>query len=181
MILLALSTSGRAASAALLKDGCLLAEATRDEGLTHSETSLPLTAELLEQNGLAPADVDVFAADIGPGSFTGVRIGVCAINAMAAACGKPVVAVSSLAALREGLPEENGPVCALLDARNGNAYAALFAGEACAMQPPPSWWRNFCPRCPQGRFSSGTARKHTGPRSRPRCRARASPRRSETF
>mgnify|MGYP000799662314 CR=1 FL=1 len=135
MILLALSTSGRAASAALLKDGCLLAEATRDEGLTHSETSLPLTAELLEQNGLAPADVDVFAADIGPGSFTGVRIGVCAINAMAAACGKPVVAVSSLAALREGLPEENGPVCALLDARNGNAYAARYRDGRCVEAP----------------------------------------------
>lgn len=155
MILLALSTSGRAASAALLKDGCLLAEATRDEGLTHSETSLPLTAELLEQNGLAPADVDVFAADIGPGSFTGVRIGVCAINAMAAACGKPVVAVSSLAALREGLPEENGPVCALLDARNGNAYAALFAGEACAMQPAAVVVAELLPALPAGTLFVG--------------------------
>ena len=85
MILLALSTSGRAASAALLEDGVPLAEATRDAGLTHSETILPLTCELLEAHGLAPSDIDVFAADVGPGSFTGVRIGVCAINAMAAA------------------------------------------------------------------------------------------------
>ena len=101
MILLALSTSGRAASAALLKDGVPLAEATRDEGLTHSETILLLAAELLDQTVLAPRDIGVFAADVGPGSFTGVRIGVCAVNAMAAACGAPVVAVSSLAALRE--------------------------------------------------------------------------------
>ena len=69
MILLALSTSGRAASAALLKDGAPLAEATRDEGLTHSETILLLAADLLDQNGLAPRDIGVFAADVGPGSF----------------------------------------------------------------------------------------------------------------
>lgn len=155
MILLALSTSGRAASAALLKDGRPLAEATRDEGLTHSETILPLAAELLEQSGLAPADVDVFAADIGPGSFTGVRIGVCAINAMAATSGKPAVAVSSLAALREGLPEERGPVCALLDARNGNAYAALFAGEACAMQPAAVTVAELLPALPAGTLFVG--------------------------
>ena len=135
MILLALSTSGRAASAALLKDGVPLAEATRDAGLTHSETILPLTCELLEAHGLAPSDIDVFAADVGPGSFTGVRIGVCAINAMAAAFASPVVAVSSLIALKEGLSPGSGPACALIDARNGNAYAAAFDGNACTLQP----------------------------------------------
>lgn len=155
MILLALSTSGRAASAALLKDGAPLAEATRDEGLTHSETIMPLTAELLAQNGLTPADVNVFASDVGPGSFTGVRIGVCAINAMAAALGAPVVAISSLAALREGISEESGPVCALLDARNGNAYAALFAGMECLMQPAAVTVTALLPTLPQGTFFVG--------------------------
>ena len=155
MILLALSTSGRAASAALLKDGVPLAEATRDEGLTHSETILLLAAELLDQTGLAPRDIGVFAADVGPGSFTGVRIGVCAVNAMAAACGAPVVAVSSLAALREGISEEPGPVCTLIDARNGNAYAALFDKQACLMQPAAAIVAELLPTLPRGTLFVG--------------------------
>ena len=155
MILLALSTSGRAASAALLKDGAPLAEATRDEGLTHSETILLLAADLLDQNGLAPRDIGVFAADVGPGSFTGVRIGVCAVNAMAAACGAPVGAVSSLAALREGISEEPGPVCTLLDARNGNAYAALFDKQACLMQPAAAIVAELLPTLPRGTLFVG--------------------------
>ena len=157
MILLALSTSGRAASAALLKDDVPLAEATRDEGLTHSETILLLAAELLDQTGLAPRDIGVFAADVGPGSFTGVRIGVCAVNAMAAACGAPVVAVSSLAALREGISEEPGPVCTLLDARNGNAYAALFDKQACLMQPAAAIVAELLPTLPRGTLFVGEA------------------------
>ena len=173
MILLALSTSGRAASAALLKDDVPLAEATRDEGLTHSETILLLAAELLDQTGLAPRDIGVFAADVGPGSFTGVRIGVCAVNAMAAACGAPVVAVSSLAALREGISEEPGPVCTLLDARNGNAYAALFDKQACLMQPAAAIVAELLPTLPRGTLFVGDGS--------PLFPTRASPPHSRTF
>lgn len=126
MILIALSTSGRAASAALLKDGVPLAEATRDAGLTHSETILPLTCELLEAHGLAPSDIDVFAADVGPGSFTGVRIGVAAAKGMADAAGKPCFPVSALEAAAYPFLETSETVCAVMDARCMQVYTALF-------------------------------------------------------
>ena len=126
MILLALSTSGRAASAALLKDGVPLAEATRDAGLTHSETILPLTCELLEAHGLAPSDIDVFAADVGPGSFTGVRIGVSAVKGMAHGAGKPCVGVDALEALAAGVCLTDALICPIQDARAGQVYGAAF-------------------------------------------------------
>ncbi|MEG1548197.1 MAG: tRNA (adenosine(37)-N6)-threonylcarbamoyltransferase complex dimerization subunit type 1 TsaB [Clostridia bacterium] len=124
MILLALCTSGPAASAALIVDGSPVLQKLASIGLTHSETIMPLIDSLLCENSLRPCDVDVFAADIGPGSFTGVRIGVCAANAMAAACKKPVVGVSSLEALCFGQTAQS--VCALLDCRNGNGYAMHY-------------------------------------------------------
>ncbi len=149
MLLLALSTSGRAASAALLRDGAPLDEITRDAGLTHSETVMPITAELLSRNSVSPPDIGLFAADVGPGSFTAVRIGVCAVNSMAAASGAPVLAVSSLAALYEGLGSLSRPVCALLDARNGNGYAALFRDGKCLMEPAAVTVAELLPTLPQ--------------------------------
>jgi tRNA threonylcarbamoyladenosine biosynthesis protein TsaB len=135
MNLLALSTSGPVPSAALLRDGNLIGIKRDDGGLTHSETIMPLADALLAEHGLSVRDVDVFAADVGPGSFTGVRIGVCAVNAMAAAFAKPVVAVSALEALAFSVRERSDEtVCALLDARGGRGYAAVY-GE---MQTPPS-------------------------------------------
>ena len=77
------------------------------------------------------------------------------MNAMAAACGAPVVAVSSLAALREGISEEPGPVCTLLDARNGNAYAALFDKQACLMQPAAAIVAELLPTLPRGTLFVG--------------------------
>ncbi len=126
MKLLALSTSGPLPSAALFSDGALVYEALGQGGKTHSETLMPLVEQALSAAGLMPDQVDVFAADIGPGSFTGVRIGVCAANAMAMAKERPVVGVSSLRALLHGL---RGPSCALLDCRNGNGYAMLLGGS----------------------------------------------------
>ena len=155
MLLLALSTSGPAASAALLRDGVLLDEIICNEGLTHSETIMPITAELLERNALAPKDIDIFAADVGPGSFTGVRIGVCAANAMAAAKGAAVVEVSSLTALYEGLGDVVTPVCALLDARNGNGYAALFDAGKCLMEPAAVTVAELLPALPKNTLFVG--------------------------
>lgn len=126
MNLLALSTSGPLPSAALFQEGALIREAVGQGGKTHSETLMPLVEQALIAAGLMPDQVDVYAVDIGPGSFTGVRIGVCAANAMALAKERPVVGVSSLRALLHGL---SGPACALLDCRNGNGYAMLLGGS----------------------------------------------------
>lgn len=126
MKLLALSSSGPLPSAALFADGALVYEALGQGGKTHSETLMPLVEQALSAAGLAPDQADVFAVDIGPGSFTGVRIGVCAANAMAMAKERPVVGISSLRALLHGL---KGPACALLDCRNGNGYAMVLGSS----------------------------------------------------
>lgn len=124
MLMLSLSTSGPIASAAVIKDGGVLAFEAGGRGRTHSETIMPLCERALQAAGYTPADMDAFGVDAGPGSFTGVRIGICAANAMAAAFGKPVAAVSSL----EGLLLGMDGACALLDCRNGNGYAMAKCG-----------------------------------------------------
>lgn len=127
MNLLALSTSGPLPSAALFINGRLAHAALGQGGKTHSETLMPFVEQVLVSAGLAPNLVDTYAVDIGPGSFTGVRIGVCTASALAMAQNRPVVGVSSLRGLAQGL---SGSVCALLDCRNGNGYAMLlFDGE----------------------------------------------------
>lgn len=125
MLMLCLSTSGPVASAALIKDGEVISIQRGGHGLTHSQTIMSLGEQALLACGYTPADMDAFAVDAGPGSFTGVRIGVCAVNAMAAAFDKPVVSVSSLEGLLYGLDH----ACALIDCRNGNGYAMAVSGE----------------------------------------------------
>ena len=131
MLMLCLSTSGPVASAALIKDGEIISIQRGGRELTHSQTIMSLGEQAMLSCGYSPADMDAFAVDAGPGSFTGVRIGVCAVNAMAAAFDKPVVQVSSLEGLLYGL--ENA--CALIDCRNGNGYAMVLSHEVTL---PPS-------------------------------------------
>lgn len=131
MLMLCLSTSGPTASAALIRDGEVISLQRGGRGLTHSQTTMSLAEQAMLSCGYSPADMDAFAVDAGPGSFTGVRIGVCAVNAMAAAFDKPVVQVSSLEGLLYGL--ENA--CALIDCRNGNGYAMVLSHEVTL---PPS-------------------------------------------
>ena len=126
MTILAVDTSGPCAGAALWRDGAILYETTACVGLTHSQTSMPMIARTLEESGLTPADVDLFAAVTGPGSFTGVRIGVCEVKGLAHACGKKVVAVDELEALAMNAFGFEGAVCPILDARRGQVYAAAF-------------------------------------------------------
>ena len=97
---------------------------------------MPAVDELLAEAGLAPADLTAIAVDVGPGSFTGVRIGVCHGNAMALALNLPVVSVNALAALAYPLLGGDKPVSAVIDARNGNGYGALYASGGAALIPP---------------------------------------------
>ncbi len=130
-----MSTSGAIATAALVREGrcvCALAAGTDKR---HAETVFPLIERLLLEAGTPLSDVGLFAVDVGPGSFTGVRIGVSAINAMAAAQGKRVVPVSSLRAVYRANAEISERVCILLDAGNGNGYAAQYGGGT-ELAPP---------------------------------------------
>ena len=158
MMLLAVETTAATASAALFRDGVLVAQREADAGKKHAETMLPLIDDLLEENGVTIAQIDQFAVDIGPGSFTGVRIGVSLVNALAFATGKPIIALDSLFTLSLSVGETDKPVCAMIDARNGNAYAALYqAGrtlvEPCAVEIEP-----FCAKLPENTILVGDVR-----------------------
>lgn len=128
MLILAIDTSGRTASCALLQDGALLAAAAQDSMLDHSRLLLPLCHGLLEANGLTLQSVDAFAAVIGPGSFTGIRIGAAAVKGFGWALDKPCAGVSSLLAMAWDA-EEDGVICCSLRARQGESYYALFRRE----------------------------------------------------
>lgn len=126
MNILCIDTTGPVAGAALMQDGAITHEITASHGLTHSETSLPMVDDILSAAGIEPKDIDLFAAVAGPGSFTGVRIGVCTVKGLAHAWNKPVVAVSSLEALATGAFGFDGVICPILDARRAQVYAAAY-------------------------------------------------------
>ena len=126
MRILAFETSAKAASVALVEDGRLLAESYQNTGLTHSQTLLVMTQDMLSTLALTPGDVDVVAVAAGPGSFTGVRIGVAAAKGFAWGRELPCCAVSTLAAMAVGLGVYQGYVCPVMDARRSQVYNALF-------------------------------------------------------
>lgn len=135
MTILALETTDRVASVALLTEtGCR--ELRIESPLRHEETVMPAVDQLLAEAGLTPGDLTALAVDVGPGSFTGVRIGVCHGNAMALALGLPIVAVNALEALAFPLLGGSAPVAAIIDARNGNGYGALYAPDGAVLIPP---------------------------------------------
>ena len=129
MKILALETAAKAVSAAITEDGKVLASAFQDTGLTHSRTLMPLVELLLKNTGLTPADMDAFAVSAGPGSFTGVRIGVSAAKGLAWAADKPCAAVSTLAALARNVAFLDGLIVCAMDARRQQVYNALFEAK----------------------------------------------------
>lgn len=131
MYLLAFESSAKAASVALAKDGALVAQYFQASGLTHSRTLLPMAEDLLKNCGLAIGDVDVVAVSHGPGSFTGVRIGVAAVKGLCWGADKPAVGVSTLEAMAyNGVCAGEGKIiCCAMDARRNQVYNALFTFE----------------------------------------------------
>ncbi len=129
MKILALETAAKAVSAAITEDGKVLAAGYQDTGLTHSATLMPIVEGLFRNTGLAPVDVDVVAVSAGPGSFTGVRIGVSAAKGIAFAVEKPAAAVSTLAALARNVAFADGLIICAMDARRQQVYNALFEAK----------------------------------------------------
>ncbi|KAB3532065.1 tRNA (adenosine(37)-N6)-threonylcarbamoyltransferase complex dimerization subunit type 1 TsaB [Alkaliphilus serpentinus] len=126
MKLLALDTSSMVATVAIMEEDKLIAETVLNHKKTHSSQLMPLIKEALDNCGLTPADIDYFAASLGPGSFTGLRIGITTIKAMAQALNKPVVGVSTLDALAYNLPCSEGILCPIIDAQRDNLYTARY-------------------------------------------------------
>jgi tRNA threonylcarbamoyladenosine biosynthesis protein TsaB len=131
-LLLAVETATRVMSVALLDGERVVAEITSDDERVHSERLLPAIDRLLELAGVSLVQVGAFAVSIGPGSFTGLRIGLATLKAFALDEARPLVPVSTLAALCAAAAGARGPVAALLDARRGEVYAAAvaMAGDA---------------------------------------------------
>ncbi len=126
MIILALDASASPASVALIKDGQLIGEYFINIKCTHSQTLMPLVENLLATTETDKNAIDIFAVNVGPGSFTGVRIGVSAVKGMAMALNKPCVAISTLEAMAYTALMFDGIVCAVMDARCNQLYNALF-------------------------------------------------------
>lgn len=126
MLILAFETSAKAASVALLEDGKLLGESYQNTGLTHSQTIMVMAEDLLKQCGKTVADVTAVAVANGPGSFTGIRIGVAAAKGFAWGAELPCVGASTLASMAVGLGIWQGYVCPVMDARRSQVYNALY-------------------------------------------------------
>ena len=129
MKILAFETSAKAGSVALLEDGVLLAESYQNTGLTHSQTLLTMAEELLKSCGLTPQSINAVAVANGPGSFTGVRIGVAAAKGFAWGGELPLYGVSTLEAMALGLGVYHGYVLPVMDARRSQVYNAVFHCE----------------------------------------------------
>ena len=126
MKLIALETSAKTASAAVVTEGKLLGVSSVTAGLTHSQTILPLLETLLKGVSMELSDADGFAVSIGPGSFTGLRIGISAVKGMAQGLGKGCVGISTLEGLAWNFQGLHYTVCPVMDARCGQVYTSLF-------------------------------------------------------
>ena len=127
-MILGIDSSAVTAGCALY-DGKIIAEQFLNNGHTHSETMLPMVESMLKNAGVTLADLDSIAVTAGPGSFTGLRIGIAAVKGMAVGAKKPCIAVSTLEAIAYNFIGFDRVVCACMDARCGQVYNALFKTE----------------------------------------------------
>ena len=129
MLILSVDTTAVVCSAALSRDGITLGECPVNSGTTHSVTLLPMTEQLLHFCDLSLDDIDAYAVSVGPGSFTGVRIGAAAVKGLAFAKNTPCIPVPSLEALAYNLAGQCGIICPAMNARRGQVYTAVFRSD----------------------------------------------------
>ncbi len=127
MNILAMDTSGPSVSVAITDDARVLFESALTHGRTHSEWLMPMIERALTETGKRMTDIDLIAVVHGPGSFTGVRIGVVAARTMAQVADIPCIGINALQALAVNLPGVQGTICPILDARAGQVYGAAFS------------------------------------------------------
>lgn len=129
MIVMAFDSVASIATVAVCDGEKMLAQYTINNGMTHSELLLPMAEDMLRSLGMSFDDIDMYAVSSGPGSFTGLRIGLSLVKGLAFGKDKPCVGVSSLEALAMGLRGLDGLIVPCMDARRGQGYTALFRGE----------------------------------------------------
>lgn len=125
MKILSITTSSQICGVSILEDKNLIKEIILNNGLTHSETLMPIIKQILEETNLSLNDINLLAVDIGPGSFTGIRIGVSTAKAFVDSIGITAVGISSLEALSLNA-KSTGVICSLVDAKKGNVYNEIF-------------------------------------------------------
>ena len=128
MIWLGIETSNSPLSIAIVKDGQVVAEVVQNVKKTHSITTMATIEELIEKANIKPFEIDAIAVAEGPGSYTGLRIGVTIAKTLAWTLKKPLVGVSSLKIVAANVQYYNGIICSLFDARRKNVYAAVYQG-----------------------------------------------------
>ena len=133
MKILAVDTSATAASVAVAEENKLIGEFSINTALTHSQTLMPMVDELLKNTGLSVNDIDAVAVNAGPGSFTGVRIGVAAVMGIAFPKNLPCVSVSTLESMAYNMLGNDCIVCSVMDARCSQVYNALFRVKGCTV------------------------------------------------
>lgn len=126
MLILSVDSSSQAATAALICDGELLCEYTQNQKKTHSVKMLPMIEKMLSDVGVTMSEIDFFVCGIGPGSFTGLRIGVATVRGFAETLGKECVPVNSLEALSNNVSGFNGLIFSLVSARENECYCAVY-------------------------------------------------------
>ena len=126
MNILMIDTSGPSCGVAEMKDGQIVCELQLTSGKTHSQRVMPMVDQALSMCEMGIGDIDLFGAVAGPGSFTGVRIGVSSVKALAHAAGKPCIGVDALEALAANVSSFDGVICPILDARAQQVYGAMF-------------------------------------------------------
>lgn len=129
MIILGIDSSATAASAAVVKDNKLVSEVFSDTGLTHSQTLMPMIDNCMKTAGIGIDDIDLIAVTNGPGSFTGVRIGIASVKGLAFTNDIPCAEVSTLESLAYNVPFFNGIICSVMDARCNQVYSADFEAD----------------------------------------------------
>ena len=128
MLVFGIDTCCMAATAAIMSEKIMVAQTVINQNKTHSQIMMPQIEQMLRAAEVDPMEIDAFAAAVGPGSFTGVRIGVATVKAMAQAAKKPCVAVSTLEALAYSSKHFDGIISPVLDARRNQVYNSLFQG-----------------------------------------------------
>ena len=131
MKILAVDTSSKICAVAILEDNKVIDEIKLDNGKTHSENLMPIIKEILDKNDLTLKDMNLIAVSVGPGSFTGIRIGIATIKPMAEVYNLPVASVTSLETLARNIEnkEKDFTIISLIDARNNQVYAGFFDTE----------------------------------------------------
>ncbi len=135
MLILAVDTALQRCSIAILRDGQPLAVEVEDREKGHAERIAPMAAAAFRGAGVAPNDLDRIGVVVGPGGFTGVRVGLSFSRAMGLAAGAETVGVTSLAALASGSDADGGDIAAVIDARRGQVYGALYRDGLCVVAP----------------------------------------------